>query len=83
MDTLFFIQMSRDQPSAHEVTKVHEAAVTGTTAGVSAPRMLPGPLGEIKQKFQLVGSDLAPSIAANTKFINIWFCLLQFTICSL
>ena len=43
MDTLFFIQMSRDQPSAHEVTKVHEATVTATTAGVSAPRMLPGP----------------------------------------
>ena len=52
MDTLFFIQMSRDQPSAHEVTKVHEAAVTGTTAGVSAPRMLPGPLSKISACWQ-------------------------------
>ena len=28
MDTLLFIHISRDQPSAHEFTKVHWAAVT-------------------------------------------------------
>ena len=31
MDTLYFIYMPLDQPSAHDFTKVHGEAVTGAT----------------------------------------------------
>ena len=36
MDLLFFIHMSRNQPSAHDFAKVYGAVVTGATAGVTA-----------------------------------------------